>query len=101
MLLLVMSSWVVGVAVLGDLVALLGLVAFPIGASLLALSWVQPRPAQEAPTVVLAIVGVPLAVWFAGSADEYRSEALISGSALVAIVGLMSWMRRSGSRRAG
>ena len=95
-----MSSWVLGAALLGYFVVLLGVFVLPFNARLVALAWVQPRADQQGRTMFLAIVAVPFVVWFAGRADEYVSEALISGSALVIIVALMSSMRRTGTRRA-
>lgn len=94
-----MSSWVLGVALLGYFVLVLGLVVLPVSASLLAAAWVQPRPEHVTLTVVLAVVAVPFVVWFAGRADEYPWEALYSGAVLISIVVLMTLMRRSGNRR--
>ena len=99
--LFLMSSWVLGSALLGYFVLLLGLVVLPTSAALLASAWVQPRPQHKGLTKLLGIAGVPLVVWFAGRADEYLSEALISGAALVAIVAVMFSMRRIGNRREG
>ena len=93
--LFLMSVWVVGTAIVGYFVLLLGLVVLPVSASLLALAWVQPRPDREALTVILGIAAVPFVIWFAGRADEYVSEAFISGSALVAIVAVMYSVRRT------
>ncbi|HQZ34039.1 MAG TPA: hypothetical protein PK020_06420 [Ilumatobacteraceae bacterium] len=99
--LFLMSTWVLGPALLGYFVLLLGLVVLPTSAALLACAWVQPRPQHKALTELLGIAAVPLVVWFAGRADEYLSEALISGAALVAIVAVMFSMRRIGNRREG
>ena len=98
--LFLMSSWVLGAALLGFFVIVLGVFVLPFSASLLALAWVQPRGDQQGWTVFLAIVAIPLVVWFAGRADESVSEALISGAALVVIVVVLFWMRRVGNTRA-
>ena len=45
--------------------------------------------------MILGIAAVPFVIWFAGRADEYVSEAFISGSALVAIVAVMYSVRRT------
>ena len=93
--LLLMSIWVLGSALLGYFVVVLGLVVLPMSAGLLACAWVQPRPPQRELTRALGIAAVPFIIWFAGRADDYTSEALISGVALVGISGVMFSLRRA------
>lgn len=94
----VMSSWVVGAAVLGYWVLLLGAMVLPVSAVLVAVAWVQPADDRLGLTIVLAIAVVPFVVWFAGRADEYAVEAVISGSAIVSIVVALVFIRRRGFR---
>ena len=93
--LFIMSIWVLGAALLGYFVVLLGLVVLPMSAGFLAIAWVQPRPPQSELTRALGIAAVPFVIWFAGRADEHISEALISGVALVGIAGAMFSLRRA------
>ena len=93
--LFLMSIWVLVSALLGFFVVLLGLVVLPMSAGLLACAWVQPRPPQRELTRALGIAAVPFIIWFAGRADDYTSEALISGVALVGISGVMFSLRRA------
>jgi len=93
--LFLMSAWVVGTALVGYFVVVLGLAVLPVSAAYLALAWVQPHADRKALTVTLGVAAVPFAIWFAARADEHLSEALISGVALIAIVAVMFSMRRT------
>lgn len=96
--LLLMAIWVVGDALLGYFVVLLGAVVLPAAAALLAVAWVQPADDQRRLTVVLAIAVVPLVAWLAGRADERLSEAFMSGCAIALIIVALWFIRRRGHR---
>ena len=70
----------------GYLAGALDLILLPIVGHLLALAWVQPAAVDRFATSVIGIALVPFVIWFGGRADEYISEALISG---ICIVGLL------------
>jgi ABC-type uncharacterized transport system permease subunit len=95
---LMMSIWVVCIALLGYWGVLLGAVVLPAAAVLLAVAWVQPADGRLGLTIVLAIAVVPFVVWFAGRADEYLSEAVMSGCAIVSIIVALALIRRRGNR---
>lgn len=97
---LVMCLWIVGVAALGFWTFLLGIVVVPIALALLVVSWVQPTEERLALTVVLAIAVFPLLAWFLGRADEYLSEALISGAALACVATALVVVRQRSRRMA-
>jgi hypothetical protein len=94
----VMAGWAVGSAILGYWVLLLGVVVLPAAAALLAVAWVQPTDEQLPATIVLAILTIPFIAWFAGRADEYVSEAVMSGTAIVVLVLALALVRRRGDR---
>jgi hypothetical protein len=94
-----MSIWVLGACVLGFVVLLIGVIVLPLSTACLALAWVQPYDEKKPLTVVLAVVALPFVTWFVGRADEYMSEALVSGGVVALIVALLGMLRRSGTRR--
>lgn len=68
----------------------------PIAIMVLLLAWVQPRDEDYAATAVLGLALAPLATWFLGRADEFLSEALISGTAILLISGALTAFRNRG-----
>jgi hypothetical protein len=74
----------------------LDFVVVPVAAAILLLAWVQPRESDVVSTVLLGFVLVPLIVWFAGRADEYLDEALLSGGCIALVVGVLVGLRRRG-----
>lgn len=94
-----MAVWVCGDPLLGYMDLLLGAIVWPIATALLALAWVRPPSDRRASTIVLACSALPFGIWFAGRADEFLNEALVSGGAVVAIVGALAILRRHFARR--
>jgi hypothetical protein len=79
-------------------ILLLGLVVLPVAAMLLVLAWVQPAERHVALCMVLGVAALPFVIWFAGRADEYLSEAIISGGVVATIVVALSLIRNRGRR---
>ena len=79
---------------LGLVGAALDLLLVPLVGMFLAVAWVQPRPTHAAVTAMLGFALVALVAWFAGRADEYWSEAVISGT-LIALTSTALWQLRT------
>ena len=71
----------------------------PVAVTMLLLSWVQPRDDDYPLTVVLGLVLAPLVAWFAGRADEFLGEALVSGGLIAVVVWALIVIRRRGGYR--
>jgi len=87
---------VVLVFVLGELGLVIDFLLVPVAVMVLVVSWVQPRDHDYPLTVVLGLVLAPFVAWFAGRADEYRSEALVSGGLIAVVVWALIVIRRRG-----
>jgi hypothetical protein len=75
---------------------MLDLLLVPIAVMMLLIGWAQPKESDLAGAVILGVGLTPLVAWFAGRADEYLSEALLSGGLIVVVFGLLIVMRRRG-----
>jgi hypothetical protein len=94
---MLMTISVVAICLLGYVGALVDFLTVPAAAAFLALAWVQPRESDEVWTVLFGITFTILVAWFAGRADEYISEGLISGGSIVVILAVLRRLRARGS----
>ena len=68
----------------------------PVAAMFLALAWVQPREAHEVVVSVTGVALVPFIFWFAGRADEYLNEAMLSGACIAVLLTILFLFRCHG-----
>ncbi len=84
----------VGFGVIGILVSF---VLVPVASALLAVAWVQPPRRGRARTAVTGFALLAFVVWFVGRADEYLSEAIMSGAGIAVAATVLAGFRKRGA----